>query len=391
MGTKIGIIRRTTYDFGDLAPGGSQTLVLRRSIPADLPRGTLMVRVHALSVGGGSDGDVVVSVRADGFTTNDPSQLFFGETLASVTVAADGDTAPGYFVETFGVSSDHLMVQLEATQDASSSLALSVRISVDLLLDDAPLDDTWTPAALDAAGWWRADLGHALVDSDPVPSWANQGAAGADADLGQGTSTLQPTFVESHASFNGQAVIDFDGGDVLYAAAGPWWEQTADGESLTIVAVARVTAGGVSAVSYTQTATTYGGFNLAINTSGAGRWYVYDQGAAASIVMTYTGNVQDAVEVLGAVYEGAVSPTNDVRAMWLDGSFVNSGANDLGVIAASTDRPFSVGGGSPTAGNLTGQIAELLYLKRLLTAAEDADLTQYLNARYSLSLTGVTQ
>ena len=86
-----------------------------------------------------------------------------------------------------------------------------------------------------------------------------------------------------------------------------------------------------------------------------------------------------------------VSPTNDVRAMWLDGSFVNSGANDLGVIAASTDRPFSVGGGSPTAGNLTGQIAELLYLKRLLTAAEDADLTQYLNARYGLSLTGVTQ
>ncbi|MCA9611049.1 MAG: hypothetical protein KC619_35890 [Myxococcales bacterium] len=40
---------------------------------------------------------------------------------------------------------------------------------------------------------------------------------------------------------------------------------------------------------------------------------------------------------------------------------------------------------------LTGQLAELIYVKRKLTAAEDAALTEYLNDRYGLSLTGVTQ
>lgn len=378
------------YDFTPLGVEGSQRLVLRRSIPSPWSRGTLMVRVHDLLVGSGSDGDITISVRADGFTRDDPSELFFGATLASVLVATDGDTAPRYLIETFPIVSDHLMIQIEGNQDSSAPLDLSARVSVELRMDNGALD-SWSPALLEADGWWRADLGHAVSDSDPVTSWANQGAAGSAADLGQGTSTLQPTYVENHASFNGQSVIDFDGGDVLYAAAGPWWEQTADGESLTVIAIARVTVGGQSTVSQIHTATTYGGFILTINTSGNGRWYLYDQGAAASLVKTYSGNVQDAVEVLVGLYEGAVSPTNDVRSVWLDGSFVDSSTGDLGIIAASTDRSYCVGGGNTTSGNLTGQIAELLYLKRLLTAAEDAALTDYLNERYGLSLTGVTQ
>ncbi len=394
MATKTAIIRRTTYDFGALDAGGEQTLVLRRSLPARESRGTLMVRVHDVSVGGGSDGDITIAVRADGFTTNDPAQQFFGETLASVTVAADGSSAPAYLVETFAVTSDHLMVQIEALQDGSSALALSARVSVDLLLDDAPLDaDEWTPAALAPDGWWRADLGHALADSDPVTSWANQGTAGASGDVGQGTSTLQPTFVASHASFNGQSAIDFDGGDVLYAAAGTWWEQAADGESLTIITIGRVTLGTANqnTLCNIRQQVTVGGFQLTSNPGGSGRWYVYDVGNAANLTQAYAGNVQNAVDTVAALFEGAVSPSNDTRALWLDGAFVNSSSGDLGRIGATLARELTIGGNSQTAGTYVGQIAEVLYLKRLLSAAEDAALTSYLNDRYGLSLPGVTQ
>ena len=117
------------YDFTPLGVEGSQRLVLRRSIPSPWSRGTLMVRVHDLLVGSGSDGDITISVRADGFTRDDPSELFFGATLASVLVATDGDTAPRYLIETFPIVSDHLMIQIEGNQDSSAPLDLSARVS----------------------------------------------------------------------------------------------------------------------------------------------------------------------------------------------------------------------------------------------------------------------
>ncbi len=377
------------YDFGDLGPEGRTQVVLRRAIPAPFARGTLAVRVHELAIGAGSEGSIAVTVRADAPTRDDPSTLFFGDALATVLAVADGDAAPRYLTETFAAKGDHLMVQLEAQQDFTVPTSLSVKISVELLLDDGPLE--WTPAALEPDAWWRADLGHALVDQDPVSAWANQGTAGSAGDVGQGTSTLRPVFVASHASFNGQAVLDFDGGDVLYATAGTWWEQTADGESMTVVAVARATVADNGTLAQTRAYATVGGLQFQLNTAGSSRWYLYDTGAVERINCLSAGATQNALHVMAGVLEGAVSPAADTASGWIDGALGDERTADLGVIAASSAREWCIGGASATVGNFTGQIAELLFLKRGISASEDAELTRYLNARYGLSLSGVTQ
>lgn len=389
---RISIIRRTTYDFGALAPAGSQTLVLRRSIPANYSRGTLMVRVHALSVGAG-DGQVIVSVRADGFTRDDPAQFFFGQTLAAVIAAADGDAAPRYLVEVFPVAADHLVVQLEGAQDKINALALSVRLSVDLLLDDGPLpeEDPWTPAELAPEGWWRADLGHVLADQDPVPSWANQGTAGSAGDVAQSNATYQPTYVESEAAFDDQAVMDFDGDQNLFATAGTWWN-VPDGDDFSLVVVARPrSASGTEIVLTTRNAGTLGGLQARFHTSGPCDSRIWDTGAADTLDANCGTATQNAVQVLAAALTGAVSPGTDSLTSLLDGTAGTADTGDLGAIAPSSTRELVVAGSGTTLGTFDGQIAEILFLKRLLTAEEDAALTEYLNERYGLALSGVTQ
>ena len=255
------------------------------------------------------------------------------------------------------------------------------------------VDATWTPAALGPRGWWRADLGHALADTDPVTAWANQGWH-ADGDLSQGTSAKQPHYDASHASFNGQAVVDFDGGDVLYAAASSWWHNSDESSSGTLVAVARtMSASGIEFVVQTRQIGGQGGADLSIRAAGACRFRAYESGAGANISDNGANGVQNSVHVIAGVLTGAVSTSPDSMECWVDGVSAGATTGDLSSpVAAAADREWCVGGTSTTAGSLTGQIAELIYVpERVLTAAEDAALTTYLNTRYGLSLTGVTQ
>ena len=68
------------------------------------------------------------------------------------------------------------------------------------------------------------------------------------------------------------------------------------------------------------------------------------------------------------------------------------GAYSFGNIAAAASREFLVGAtGTTGAAGLVGHVAEVIYVAGLLSSGEDASLTSYLNSRYGLSLTGVTQ
>lgn len=58
-----------------------------------------------------------------------------------------------------------------------------------------------------------------LVDTDPVASWYNVGSSGLD--VTQATGTAQPTY--RTAIVGGQPVVDFDGGDGLFAATAADW------------------------------------------------------------------------------------------------------------------------------------------------------------------------
>lgn len=238
------------------------------------------------------------------------------------------------------------------------------------------------PSALSPEGWWRADLGHSLSDTDPVTSWANQGSEG-DLDFAQGTASRQPAYDASHSSFNSQAVIDFGTSDVMASIATHAWE-SADGVSFSVVVLHRPTYAGdqplIATASYTS-----GGFLLKARTNGTctndvrdGSTFVSANGATLT---------QNAVTVQALVYDGTA--TESVSA-WKDGVETSGSSASMGAIDQVTAREFIIGGQTPTLGLYLGQVAELILIKRVLTSGEDADLASYFNSRYGLSLPGVT-
>lgn len=255
----------------------------------------------------------------------------------------------------------------------------------------------WTPAALAPELWIRADLGHSYADTDAVAAIANQGTAGSAADLTQPTSGNRPYYLESVPEFNGQAVIDFAAASnqVLFAAIGNWWELPSESSSMTLVTVALCktpATSGFEKLVTTRAASTQGGLDVDIRTGGSTRARVWSASGAATILDSGGNATEDTAHVLASVLTGAVATTPDSLALWVDG--VSGGpttANLAAAVAAAADREWVVGGTATTTGSLTGQIAEMIYLRRALTSDEDDALRDYLNDRYGLALAGVTQ
>ena len=252
----------------------------------------------------------------------------------------------------------------------------------------------WTPASLSPEGWWRADLGHAAADTDPIASWANQGTAGSALDLVQASGPLQPLYDASHATFNNQPVIDFGAQDyVLASATTTAWHLSSESSSMAVIAVLRCTsASGTEDVIGTRNAGTVGGFRLIHKSAAACSFQVDESGGVATITDTGGSGTQNALHVLAGVLTGAVTTTHDSAACWLDGVSGGGTTADLdAAVSASSNRELCVGGTSSTAPAYSGQIAELIFLKRVLTSDEDDALVAYLNTRYGTALTGVTQ
>lgn len=255
----------------------------------------------------------------------------------------------------------------------------------------------WSPLDLSPEMWIRADLGHAYADTDPIAAIANQGTAGSAGDLAQSTSGSRPTLDASHASFNGQAVIDFVAASnhVLYSGDTDWWVSASESGSLTAIAIIRDTAATSAAyhdVLGTRQASTQGGLDLDARTGNSCRSRVWSASGAATITDAGGNCTTNSVHAIALVLTGAVTATPDSLETWVDGVSGGATTGDLAAaVAATADREFLVGGSATTTGGFTGQIAEIIYLKRVLTSGEDAALTAYLNDRYGLSLPGVTQ
>lgn len=249
----------------------------------------------------------------------------------------------------------------------------------------------WSPASLSPEGWWRADLGHVAADAAGVSSWTNQGSE-STLDLAQGTGTSQPTYDEVNAGFNGQASLHFDGGDVLPSVATDAWE-VADGGSICIIAVVRADTSANHCFVATDDAGN-GGFQFRIRTTGSSskvRW----EGASGTVVEPAIGGGHSTATtyVMAAVLKGEVSPTVDTAEYWVDGVNGSTKTGDMaGIIpnGGTGTEEFVAGSNSDSSGDFTGDMAELIYVRRVFTAPEDAELVTYLNDRYGLSLTGVT-
>lgn len=252
----------------------------------------------------------------------------------------------------------------------------------------------WSPSYLAPHAWYRADLGHATSDGNPMSAWANQGIAAGAGDLQQGTGSLQPTYDAAHASFNNQAVVNFvSGGDVMYAAADTWWHLPTESSDASVVAIgSTASASGAEELLTTRAYSSVGGLRLAIRAAGACQCNFEESGGVATVADSGANGTQNAVTAVAGVLTGATTTTHDSAACWVNGASAGATTADLDApVAASANREFCVGGTNTTTGALNGYIAEILFCKRLLTAAEDAALTSYFNTRYGLSLPGVTQ
>lgn len=238
----------------------------------------------------------------------------------------------------------------------------------------------------------QADLGHSYSDTDSMAAVSNQGTAGTNADKSQGTGANQPTYDAVHTSFNSQAVIDFDGGDVLYSSAGTWWELASESSDACGFGIFRATNAGPGAedIYRTRSPGSEGGWIFACNVGGSGRVYAYESGGISSILNTWTGTVQNTVHVVTWEFRGAVTTSVDTIGIVLDAGTEDTLTADLSLaIEAAVNKEFCVGGSATTTGTFTGQLAECGYGKTLLTAGEKSSHESHVNSRYNLSLSGM--
>lgn len=252
---------------------------------------------------------------------------------------------------------------------------------------------SWTPADLSPEFWIRGDLGHSFADSDPITAITNQGSS-SNLNLTQGTSSLQGTFDEVQANANGQSVFAYDGTENIYGGTSGW--PMSDGDSFTRVIVFGATGGAEKTIAGTRQYDTRGGMRIACNTTAASPVFeVVDSGAAAAMSATDSTETTptNTLQVYAMLYTGAVSTSTDTLDARSGGSSLDEidPPTDMGAVASSLAREWIIAASSISSGSFRGWIAEDIFVKRAITSGEDASLTAYLNDRYGLSLTGVTQ
>lgn len=247
----------------------------------------------------------------------------------------------------------------------------------------------WTPARLSPEGWWRADLGVSHVSLE-VTDWVNQGTEPA-LDVAQATGSMRPDLVAAHASFNGQDVLHFDGGDLL-ASAPTSAAFLADDDDLTVISIMRQTTAGLATLIATNNAHTDGGWTHRPRVGSAVQANTFTSGAAANLIAQGPTMSSGVVYAHASVLTGAAAPGSDSLVTLLDGTPGTANTGNRAAFTAAADRSLIIGAINSSAlsplPNGT-HVAEILFLKRLLTAPQHAALVAYLNARYGLSLTAV--
>lgn len=266
-----------------------------------------------------------------------------------------------------------------SSDDENLTAYLNTRYGLSL---ETVVGGSWTPRELGACAWYRADRGHSAADAGSVSSWANQGLEASAADLTQGTGSAQPTYDASHASFNGQATLSFDGGDTIDSSTGTWWESAATGSDFCIIGVHRPTnASGLDTLAMIDNWFNTGGWRLAPRV-GAGSQFGADDGSSQN-VETGAACSQNTLVIQAGVYIGGAT---DSMELFADGVGSTPSTPTLGIIDAGGSYAMLVG-----ASQYEGDLAELIYIKRQLTADEDGFLSDYFDARYGTTTTAVTQ
>ena len=141
-GQALRVIPRQTLNFSYLGASATETRVVAGKIPSGpYTQGSLLVRVHGKSIGGGS---LVVNVILDASTAEDPNATFLGATaLGTVTVDANSTVGGFSLAPLVGQGStavplgSMVAIQVKGLQSGTPGDDLIVDLSADLILKSA--------------------------------------------------------------------------------------------------------------------------------------------------------------------------------------------------------------------------------------------------------------
>lgn len=226
------------------------------------------------------------------------------------------------------------------------------------------------------AAWWRGDSNYTLDTG--VSAWADKQNGWV---LSQGTGSQQPTYTAANANFNGQPTLDFVSSSSQYVESTSAFANDIDNEPITVVAAVRHTlstgVGAIFAQGYTASS---GPFLVLRRNATTQEWLSNDTVANQTIAGSAT--VTSAAGVVAVTYDW--DGTNSLQ-LWWSGSKDGSPATVTRVPTSAIDT-FSIGAlvRSTVSNFLDAEVAEVCVYKRVITDAEMATLTAYMNARYGL-------
>src|SRR5215471_9045052 len=248
------------------------------------------------------------------------------------------------------------VLQFTGTDQDGDDITYEVQISNNNTFIDTPDKISGLKA------WWKADsLG--LTDGTAVSSWGDSSASGIA--LTQATSANQPIFKTN--ILNGNPVVRFDGIDDRLRAASTLGLSQPNTIFIVVGNWNSSTAGNLVDVA---------------TGDGARQLVAYDTGVALGFYAG-TGFVSDAPAThpgyicISALFNGASSTINVNGTQVLTG---NPGSNGLGQPTIGSDGGNAFG----------GDIAEIIVFNRALTAAERANVENYLGNKYGIQTSGTS-
>jgi hypothetical protein len=226
--------------------------------------------------------------------------------------------------------------------------------------------------------WWKSGVGVTL-NSTTVSEWDDQSGNGNN--LTQGTAANQPTYNSTDASWNGLASISFDGSnDFLKAHSLAAMFQGTD-LPYTIVTAVKRGAGGTYRFLLGSNDSVAGNAQNAVGQryNSTDEYVIYRRDSANNSAVTEKGTANNNAVIIRWQNSGTVAE------VYVNGSSVGSGANDVGVL--SSQDIFSLGAfptGTTTAANFyLGDVAEVVVYNRLLTAGEQTQIENYFRTKFA--------
>ncbi len=220
--------------------------------------------------------------------------------------------------------------------------------------------------------WLRADAGTSTTtNGQPVSGWNDQSGNGNNA--AQGTSGSQPLYIASEPLANNRPVLRFDGND-------DWMQTTTHltDNVGTLIVVGRKTA----LSSDYRTIFTSQDFLMLGQTPSLDQWGAYNDGGERLFTPgTSIGvNSLEAFRILGYRQNG--SGANQL-ALFLDGvvstTLHNGGGNSKGITTIGSNS-------GPISQNFPGDIAEVIFYRAPINAAQRIIVENYLSSKYGVTI-----